>query len=475
MFVGRTPELEHLKRRLEEVSRRGQGQLLVVRGRRQVGKSALFTRMISESGLPSLYFTATKSARLDAQMSLLAFDAHNAVVGLAKRELLFNAPCSSWADVFQRIALSVRESSSPVIIVLDEYPWAVESDPTLDGTLQVAWDRDLQHLPILLVLIGSEVSVMDRLSDHDRPLFGRGEEMVVTPLSVADCAKALGFSRGRAVDAFDAHLITGGYPRMVIDMRDSKSPYEYVRSRIVDESSVLSVFAQRTLSAEFNDASTAASLLRGIGHNQLGQSKFGEMVGLLESESPSTTARALRHLVETKQVVLKEVPSGEPLNSKAARYRVADSYLRFWFRFIEPNLANVSRGRTDLALAAFERDWSTWRGLAIEPVVREALFRLAPTLGFPDVSSVSGWWTRNNSVEIDVVGARRKEVAFVGSIKWRMKQKITIGEIAQLRIDRARVPRSDDAAIVAVCPSGFEKGIEADVSLNAADLLAAWK
>ena len=65
---------------------------------------------------------------------------------------------------------------------------------------------------------------------------------------------------------------------------------------------------------------------------------------------------------------------------------------------------------------------STWRGRAVEPLIRESLLRLMPNDECPETEAIGGWWNRRNNPEIDLVGADREPVArkvqFVGSVKW---------------------------------------------------------
>lgn len=78
--------------------------------------------------------------------------------------------------------------------------------------------------------------------------------------------------------------------------------------------------------------------------------------------------------------------------------------------------------------------WTSWRGAAIEPVIREALRRISDRLpGEP--SAIGGYWTRSNDPEIDLVGADREPVArhisFVGSIKWRDRHPFDERDLAE--------------------------------------------
>ncbi|MBC7725152.1 MAG: hypothetical protein H7146_10460 [Burkholderiaceae bacterium] len=150
-----------------------------------------------------------------------------------------------------------------MIVVQDEFPRVVETDPSLEGELQVAWDTTLSKLPILLILIGSDVAMMSRLMEHDRPLFGRVTPTVVPALNPAEVAQAL---PGRsAMKIFDTYLVTGGYPRLVERCAAARSTSAYVKASLIDPFNDLVISAQLVLDAEFNDAASARQVLTAIG------------------------------------------------------------------------------------------------------------------------------------------------------------------------------------------------------------------
>ena len=99
------------------------------------------------------------------------------------------------------------------MVVLDEMPYLAREDPGFEGTLQKSFDRTLSRLPVLLVLIGSDLAMMEALNTYGRPFYQRGTEMVVPPLNPAEVATMLGV---RPADAIDAYLVTGGLP-LILD------------------------------------------------------------------------------------------------------------------------------------------------------------------------------------------------------------------------------------------------------------------
>jgi uncharacterized protein len=139
----------------------------------------------------------------------------------------------------------------------------------------------------------------------------------------------------------------------------------------------------------------------------------------------------------------------------------------------------VERGRADLLLRRIHRSWAAWRGRAVEPLIREALLRIAADLGWPEVEAVGGWWNRQNNPEVDLVGADRAGVAnrilLTGSIKWQTARPFDRHDHAALVRDTASVPGADPATrLLAVSRSGVTPDVPLR-SINPDELLAAWR
>ncbi len=476
-FFGRHEVLAALTSHLNGVVQSQSGRIIAVRGRRQVGKSTVVERFVEAAGTPYVFVTGVYQASRSKQLTDATAAIDESAHPIPDAVLLTQSAASSWREWLGRLAIAAR--SGPVIAVLDEFPWFADADPTLEGELQAQWDRSLEKLPVLLILIGSDVAMMGRLAHHGRPLFGRLFPLVVPALNPAEIAEAL--PSRPALTVFDAYLVTGGYPRLVADVahRRSHSLSEYVKASLQDPYSPLVTTARLSLDAEFPESQTAYQVLSAIGSNDTANPGFKDVLGTItdaaeRKRAETALTRALQTLTNTKGLIERELPAWAAPSSKLRRYRVTDPYLRFWFRYVERNVDRIARGRADLAIAAFERDWESWRGRTVEPVVRDALARLA--VSDPDlagVETVQPWWIRDGNVEIDVVASAAETTVLIGTIKWRARGGVTAREIDELRRHRDRVPHSEAARIAAISPSG-DAPHNADVSFSAADLLRAW-
>ena len=472
-FVGREEELGRLDAQLD-TARSGEARLLSVRGRRQVGKSRLISEFVTRSGCPQFFVTGSRQASLAGDLESLRQDALINCT-LPGASLLSGTTFATWEQALRTIRAALP-SDGPSIVVLDELPWLLERDSGLDGTLQKLWDRSFEGAPVLMILIGSDLSVMEMLTDHDRPLFGRAREMVVAPLSARDTARMAGINTddaAGAATAFDALLLTGGYPRLTLEWRRTPSADEFLSAQLNDENAELITTGQRILDAEFPADLQASIVLRAIGSGERTFTAIADKAGI----AASSLTRALGGLTR-KQVIAVDQPTSISPAPKLSRYRVADPYLRFWLRFVETGIADVRRGRSDLTISRVKRDWPHYRGRAIEPIVREALTRLAaddPALG--GAEAVGGWWPRNNIPEVDLVGVapaqRPARVPFIGSIKWRETAPFDARDLASLAAERSQVPGAGEAKLVAVARTSCEA--QPDAFYSASDLLRAWR
>ena len=466
-----------LRADLTEVRRTGRGRMVAIRGRRQSGKSRLVTEFVESAGVPYLFTTAVKNASPGVQLETVMQDLDASRAPLPQRDVAFAAPATSWADLFARLSLAVGDQEA--VVVLDEFPWAVEADDTLEGVLQNAWDRTLERLPVLVVLVGSDMAMMERLTEHDRPLYGRALERSVQPLSPAGVAEACGTDRD-PVDLLDVYLATGGYPRLVTEAARHRSARRFVQSQLTDDSSPLVVIGQRVLSSEFRDAESARVVLEAIGAVQVGHATFTTAAARLGGDDRAAGTQVTRALepLQAKRLITIDVPVGVNARSRRRRYRISDPYLPFWFRFCAPELAHIERGRADLALDRYARDYQSWRGRAIEPVVQGAVSRLAtdPSDEFAGAELVGSWWDRTNQHEYDVVNAgRHHRILWVGSVKWRTNRQMTTSDMSVLAEARAAIPNAQHARLLAVCPAGAVPDSGFDRVLDAHDILDGFR
>jgi AAA+ ATPase superfamily predicted ATPase len=474
-FVGRRTELNLLHKRLARVTASGAGTALVVRGRRQVGKSRLAQEFCDRAGVPYLFYAATKGASPVEAVTAFLAELNDSSVP-RDRGLVPAEPTASWPDAFRVLAAVLPDS--PVVIVLDELPWLAEQDEIFDGALQTAWDRLMSQRPVLLLLLGSDLHMMERLTAYDQPFFGRADNLLLGPLNPAEVGDALSL---RAADAMDACLLSGGLPGILRAWPAGIRALEFAERECADPASPLFGVPEAALLAEFPAPDVARRVIEAVGGGNRTHANIASEAGSRAGAILSGTLTPVLHsLVADKHVLAID----EPLSlrsTKPALYRIADSSLRFYLAIGRAAHDLSKRGRAEAAADLILRRWLSWRGRAVEPVIREALSLAAGDLPWPEATTVGSWWNRAFDPEIDLVGADRGPVArkiwYAGSVKW-LDHPFGRRDLAALQSDAPQVPGYDpgQTALIGVSCTGFTDSAAADLALcwRPADIVAAF-
>ena len=475
-FKGRAADLGLLARQLELVTNaRGstRGRAVIMTGRRRVGKSRLVQEFCDRSGLPYVVFQATRGRNaVSERADFIAALAHSPLPGA---ELVTGIAAADWNQALRTAAIALPDDVASIIVV-DEVPWLAEQDSEFEGALQTVWDRHLSDKPVLLVLVGSDISVMEALQSHGRPFFGRATKMTVAPLNPADVQV---MTELPAAESLDALLITGGFPEIVQSWRPGMTRKDFLRDATANPLSPLLVAGELSLLGEFPEASRSRAVLEAIGSGERTYSAIASASGG-SGALPAGTLTPLLNTLQAKRIVATDLPLSTKPDSKNKRYRIADSYLRFWLAFLERGIPLIERGRGDLALERIERSWMSWRGRAVEPVIRESLLRMLPDDRWPETEAVGGWWNRQNNPELDLIGTDREPAAggvhFVGSIKWLEERPFDRHDYDALARGVLSVPGTQfDTPLVAVSRSGVDGDLPIVAHWGPEDLVRAWQ
>ena len=468
-FSGRERELALLGKRLAAVRRSGRGELIAMRGRRRVGKSRLVEEFVQRAGCPCVFYTAVQE---EGDVELVRFTrAIKRSEAPRSADVAAGLRPETW-EAALALAAEGATKAKPLILAIDEFPYLAAKEPSIEAMLQMVWDRTLQVAPVLVVLIGSDEATMEALTEQGRPLYDRAREMAVEPLSPADVGDLLELG---PADALDAYLVIGGFPVLALEWGRGRKLASYVRDALTDPTSFLVVSAERALGAEFPTEAQARTVLGALGEGVAAHSRI-----LGHTSLSATTVNEALHLLARRRVLWRLTPYSARAAPKTALWQVVDPYMRFWLRFVNRRVDLIERGRGSLLVEEFRAGWPSFRGRAIETVVRDSLERLLPdSERFGEARYAAGYWNRTGAVEVDLVGGDAwpvaKRIAFLGSVKWRGRRRFGKADARELASRRVQVPGADETTpLVGVSSNGFEPGTRLDIRLEPADLVEAW-
>ena len=420
MFVGREEELS----KLASLYDRNTFQMVVVYGRRRVGKTTLINEFCR--GKRTLSFTALEQSDADN----LA-DFNRAVASF------FGLPVSmggfsSWTDALSYVA--ERAQKERFVFVFDEFPYAAQRNEALPSIFQVAIDRVFKETKAFLILCGSNQGFMEsEVLGRKSPLFGRRTAQIkVGDLGFRDAAKMLpGLS---AQEAFRFYGCFGGVPYYLQQVNPRESLRENLARLYFDPMGFLFEEPYGLLRQEFQEPALYNSILRAIAAGANRPKEIADRTGVAQTSLP----RYLKAL-EDVGIIEKAVPFGENSEtSKRGIYRLSEPCYMFWFRFVMPFTSDIEQGLgRAVANALPEEQIDEYLGHRFEALCAEWLAEKAKAGDLPvAATAVSSWWGTNPAKraqdDIDVLAADRvSKQLVIGECKYRESFDET-AEIADL-------------------------------------------
>jgi uncharacterized protein len=431
-------------------------QLVVLRGRRRVGKSFLLVNALR--GVRGVFFQADEQTER-AHLDLFAQE----VARLLEPRVPLHF--DSWDEALETLAELSREK--PVTAILDEFQWMKAAQPALDSIVQRHWDSwQREGTRVTLILSGSALRLMEQLLEPGAPLYGRADyRPLLPPLDFRD-ASLFAPKRLGAEQKLRRFAVLGGTPQYQVWAGPGELR-EVIATRILSKGESLYEEPLHLLreEQEIRDPATYFAVVREIA---AGRTRVNELSNATQIPTPNLTKMLSR--LEALGYLEARAPIG-PKGPEARRtsYRLADPFFRFWFRFVFPNRSLLERGRVKEVLRVVERDLDTFMGAAFEDCCREWAGRYAAG-SLPTSQQLGCWWSRDGQTEVDVVGISRGRYDFLGSCKW--DRRAPVGVLSQLLAHRDALD-SAGAARLAIFARGFTPELRRQAESESVELIDA--
>ncbi|MFZ6027284.1 MAG: ATP-binding protein [Chloroflexota bacterium] len=412
-FIGRQTETQLL----QQLWASDRPELLILYGRRRIGKTRLLTHWLENIQVRSLYWVAEPTSAHDQLRSF-----SQALYNFANPH--FPSPdefsYASWQQAFQQLARLAEHER--LVVIIDEFTYLLAVDPSLAGVLQNLWDHVLATTNLLLVISGSHVGMMERhLLSYQAPLFGRATALLkLFPLPFANTSQF--FPAYKADERVALYAMLGGVPAYWERFDGKVSIDQNIRRQFLQTNNLLQDEPRLLLQDFVSEPHNYVAILRAIANGYRTPKEIATYTGLEEKHVPPYLTR----LVETG-FVERHIPITAPPSSRAGRHVIADPYLRFYFRFLARRQTQLALGVQDQALKEIKRHLldfigtHTWEELCQEWTLRAGAEMAIPFM--PD--QVGSFWNRKTdspSVQIDVVGINSMEKTLViGECKWSLK------------------------------------------------------
>jgi len=402
-FFNRKVEL----RFLADQARNDRAALTVLYGRRRTGKTSLLRHFAQ--GRRAAFFVADQGSAADqlAAFSRVLF----AALGEAA---LAGTTFQSWEDGL-RFAGN-RAKSEPLLLVLDEFGYLCQSDPSLPSVLQRLWDSDLRETRLHLVLCGSYVSFMEReVLGAKNPLYGRRTgEWLLLPFRFNDTREF--FPTATPDDMVTVWSILGGIPAYLERFDQASGIGQNILDSILTRGTPLYNEPRFLMMEELRDPHIYFSICHAVAFGRTTPNEIAQAAGLTDRTVAGRYMDTLREMRILERMT--PVTERNPERTRRSRYRLADPFFRFWFRFVLPNHSALESGDPvhvleSKVLPHLDKHVS----IGFEDICRQHVQDLGRAGALPArYDRVGSWWRPN--AEVDVVAIADEGSLLMGECKW---------------------------------------------------------
>ena len=435
--------------RLRDALSREKSSLVVVYGRRRLGKSTLIKRVLSDR---DVYFIADRSEG-QHQRTLLAKVIAQVFSDFDKLTY------PDWESMFR--AVNYR-ADKRFTLCLDEFPYLVEQSPELPSVLQKIVDE--KQLKYNLVLCGSSQNMMYGLFlDSTAPLYGRADEIMrLAPIRLPYIQEALGLD---ATAAIEEYSVWGGVPRYW-ELRESRSSLDDAMwHNILSGNGALFEEPIKLFQDDVKNIVKSSTIMSYIG---TGANRLSEIAGRCD-EPATNLSRPLKKLIDLG-FLEKDIPFGiDEKNAKKSLYKIADPFMAFYYQLVVPNRSFIELNRRLPIDQALNTHFSEYVSMQWEKMCRDAV--TGNLVNGVVYGKAKRWWgsvlneaKKAEQVEFDVVAESiDKKYLLVGECKWTTQEngkQLT----AELLRKAKLLPFANDYTIV---PMLFLKSVPKDDIGNA--------
>lgn len=409
-FVGREYELDILKSEWKSDDPR----MLILYGRRRVGKTRLISHFIESTTPPprALYWVAEPTSSTEQLRSfsqaLINFERDPDSPSNVPEDFSY----STWGLAFEEAARLARQER--LMLALDEFTYLMAIEPGIAGVLQNAWDHHLKKSNIFLIISGSHLGMMERGAlSYQAPLYGRAtSRLMLQPMPFRDTKRF--FPKYRPDERVAVYAMFGGVPSYWEEFNPNKKLNDNIKEVLLRRSSLLFEEPRLLLHDFVSEIFNYAAILRAIAQGYRTPKEIAHASGLNDKHIPMY----LSNLIGTG-FVERRVSVTENIGSRLGRHHITDPFLRFYYRFLSRRQSQLAMGVDEMASAEFKRHLTdfigthTWEELCREWLLRASGHKILRFL--PD--QVGSAW--NREVQIDVAGINPMEKTLIlGECKW---------------------------------------------------------
>lgn len=469
MFIGRESELKFFEDRYTE----NKGQLIVLYGRRRVGKTETLREFCKDK--PHLFFSCTQTTD---RVQLSKFSGQMLREDIPAKHYI--SEFADWEKAFRAI-LDLPYGKKKKLIVIDEFPYMCKGNKSIPSILQNLWDTEFKDSNVMIILCGSSMSFIEKeLLSEKNPLYGRATGIYkMNEMGFYDAARF--FPDYSEHDKVLAYAVLGGIPHYLNQFSPELSVGENIKRNILTKGSVLYSEVDFLLHQELRETPIYNSIIEAVA---LGSTKLNDISQKSLVEDTSKTSVYLKNLIELGIVEREfsvESSTKEKANTSRGTYRLTDNFFRFWYAFGFANISQLEDGDVEGVYEHLvEPSLHEFASLTFEDICKEFVRELQKKNALPFRYTKMGRWTGKTTIrdkesknglrvaetEIDLLAiSRDAKEYFVGECKFK-RTPFSYSEYLDTLSKLSPLKQEAKFYYALFSESGFDEKIQVEAETN---------
>lgn len=390
-FVNRENELT----RLQECYESDDPEMVVIFGRRRLGKTKLVQQSLRGRNDAVIYQATETTSRIQLDEFVEVASQSFPGINQIKRD---------WEAVLGYIA------EQDGIVVLDEFPYLIDADESLPSVIQRLWDQRFQNTAGTLILVGSSISMMEEATLlGTSPLYGRFTQKFDLRQLTFSAAQEFFPETYTAEERIFAWGIFGGVPYYLDGIDLDHDLETVIYETLLSQQGHLHNEPEYVLRTELYDPNRYFAILKAIAAGKTASNEIAQAVGIDGKQISKYTQK-----LERLRLIEREVPiTEEKTRSRRGRFQILDPLFRIWFRFVYGNEDRYERLGKGAYETVIKPELPDFVSHEFERLCQDALPGLYPDYTFLDIGR---WWYKEH--EVDIVGFTTDGTMVVGECKF---------------------------------------------------------
>ena len=414
-FIARESEIQ----KLQEIAESKDPSITVVYGRRRVGKTTLIEHALSHKRILTIEGLEKQTKRKQIQHVL------DQISIAVKEPEIMKLQYKSWKEIFIKISEYLIGSKKKYdIVYFEEVQWLANYKTEFAAELKYVWDQILRKIPgLMVILCGSSPSFMLQKIIRSKALYNRSEHIIsVKPFNLSDTYK---YFQGKKSfkEVLDAYLFVGGIPEYLRYLKKDSSVQLAIANNSFKSDSFFVNEYEKIFTSSLADNPEYKKIVKILAATpHLFRQEISKKLGKIAGGTLSVWLEDL----EICGFISSYTPPDAKSKTFLKKYYIADPYLHFYYKFIEPIKKEIDRGdfaKNPLTCLS-PKKLPSYLGYAFERFCIEKSRDIAATLGFNAVEYRAGPYFRRgdkdtSGAQVDLCFLRKDKVATLCEIKYQ--------------------------------------------------------